>query len=119
VTLTMTDAHVGRISRRAGVLRVAALDIAGPLAVFQLARFAGLPEVWSLVLAGLPPAVGVVIDWLRWHALDVVGAVVLGGVVLSLALAVASNDSAIVLLESAAVTAAFGIACLVSLGRRR
>jgi hypothetical protein len=107
------------VSRRAGVLRLVGLDIVGPLVLYRVCRGAGLPEVWSLVLAGILPGIGVVIDWLRWHTLEVVGAVVLGGIGLSVVLALVSDDPKVVLLEGAAITAAFGVGCLLSLTARR
>ena len=42
------------LSRRAGMARTLGLDLIGPLLVFQICRRAGLSEVWSLVVAGLP-----------------------------------------------------------------
>jgi len=107
-------------TRRAGVLRIVGLDVVGPLLVFRLCRDAlGMSEVWSLVVSGTLPALGVAVDWVRWRTLEVVGAVVLGGIALSVVLAVVSNNAEVVLLEGAATTAAFGVACLASLGLRR
>ena len=63
--------------------RMLGLDIIGPLVAYQLLRSAGLAEVWSLVLAGTLPGFGVLVDYLRWRTLDVVGVVVLGGIGLS------------------------------------
>jgi hypothetical protein len=115
-----TDAGNPVTSRRAGVLRIVGLDVVGPLLVFRLCRdTVGMPEVWSLVVSGALPALGVAVDWLRWRTLEVVGAVVLGGISLSVVLALVSSDTKVVLLEAAATTAAFGVACLVSLGLRR
>jgi hypothetical protein len=99
--------------------RIALLDIAGPLVVYRVYRAAGGSEVWSLVISGLPPGLGVLFDLLRWRTLEVVGAVVLGGIALSIVLAFISNNPTVVLLEGAALTAAFGVACLASLRRRR
>ena len=113
------DRRGGTVTRRAGVLRTVGLDIVGPLVVYEVCRRAGVPTVWALVVSGFPPAVGVLVDWLRWRTLEVVGAVVLGGIALSIMLALLSNDPRVVLLEGAAMTAAFGVACLISLGRRR
>jgi len=107
------------VSRRAGLLRTLTLDIAGPLVVYEACRQVGVPTVWALVVSGFPPALGVLFDWVRWRTLEVVGAVVLGGIALSIVLALLSNDPKVVLLEGAAMTAAFGVACLVSLRRRR
>jgi hypothetical protein len=75
--------------------------------------------VWSLVLAGTLPVIGVLVDYLRWRTVDVVGVVVLSGIGLSIVLAVVTDDPKIVLLESAAITGAFGSACLVSLATRQ
>jgi len=118
VGVTM-DRRGATVSRRAGVLRTLSLDIFGPLVVYEACRLAGVPTVWALVVSGCPPAFGVLFDWLRWRTLEVVGAVVLGGIALSIVLAMLSNDPKVVLLEGAAMTGAFGVACLVSLGRRR
>jgi hypothetical protein len=114
------DTRKQMTSRRAGVLRIVGLDVVGPLLVFRLCRDAvGMPEVWSLVVSGSLPAFGVAVNWVRWRTLEVVGAVVLGGIALSVVLALVSDDSRVVLLEGAATTAGFGVACLVSLGLRR
>ena len=107
------------VSRRSGALRTLGLDIVGPLVTFQVLRALGLTELWSLVLSGTLPALGVAYDWLRWRTLGVVGVIVLSGIALSVLLALISNDPKVVLLEGAAITAAFGIACLLSLRWRR
>ena len=105
--------------RRGAALRILALDVVGPLLVYRVCLAAGVPTVWSLVASGLPPGLGVFADWLRWRTLEVVGAIVLGGIAVSIALALVSDDPKVILLEGAAGTAAFGVACLVSLTRRR
>jgi hypothetical protein len=107
------------LSRSAGMARTLGLDLIGPLVLFRLCRRAGLSEVWSLVVAGLLPGIGVLIDWIRFRTLQVVGAVVLAGIALGIALALLSDDPEVVLLEGVAITAAFGLACLVSLVGRR
>jgi hypothetical protein len=117
--MTTDSQDIGPTSRRAGMARIALLDIAGPLVVYRVCRAAGGSEVWSLVISGLPPGLGVLFDLLRWRTLEVVGAVVLGGIALSIVLAFISNNPRVVLLEGAALTAAFGVACLASLHRRR
>lgn len=108
-----------RVSRRAGVLRLFALDVAGPLVVYAVCRAAGLAQVWSLVVSGSPPGFGVVFDWRRWRTLEVVGAIVLGGIALSVALALITASPKAVLLESAGGNGGFGLLCLLSLARRR
>jgi hypothetical protein len=106
-------------SQRAAQVRVIGLDIVGPLVAYRLLRSAGVSQVWSLVLSGCLPGIGVVFDYVRWRTLEVVGAIVLGGIALSVVLALISGSTKAVLLEGAAGTAAFGVACFASLGRHR
>ena len=117
--MTTGDVRPATLSRRAGMVRTLGLDLIGPLIVFQVCRRAGLSEVWSLVVAGLLPGIGVLLDWARFRALQVVGVVVLAGIALGVVLALVSDDPKVVLLGDAAITAAFGVACLVSLLGRR
>lgn len=116
--MAQSEATVGPVGRTAGVLRTVGLDIAAPLLVYQLCRMAGMSAVWALVVSGTPPAFGVFFDWLRWRTLEVVGAVVLAGIALSVVLALVTDDPKVVLLEGAILTGAFGLACLGSLGTR-
>ncbi|MEM8619749.1 MAG: VC0807 family protein [Actinomycetota bacterium] len=108
-----------RAGTRFAAVRMVLLDVVGPLVVFQVARRTGISEVWSLVLSGVPPAVGVCVDWQRRRRIEVIGVVVLSGIALSLVLAVLSNDPKVILLEGAAVTAVFATAQLMSLRMRR
>jgi hypothetical protein len=75
--------------------------------------------VWALVLSGASPGLGVLIDFIRWRTLEVVGAIVLTSITLSAILALVSGSTKAVLLEGAAGTAGFGLLCLVSLARHR
>lgn len=97
------------------MLRVVGLDVVAPLVVFQLARQIGVPVVWALVASGFPPLAGVIGDWIRWRTVEMVGVVVCAGIVLSVVLALVSNDPRVVLLEGVVVTFAFGVGCLWSL----
>jgi hypothetical protein len=106
-------------NQRLARARILGFDIVGPLVVYRLCRSGGVPQVWSLVLSGCLPGVGVLIDYLRWRTLEIVGAVVLGGIALSVTLALISGSTKAVLLEGAGTTAAFGVACFVSLSRHR
>lgn len=100
-------------------MRLVGLDLVGPLVVYRLCRMGGVPAVWSLVLSGASPGLGVLIDYARWRTLEVVGAVVLAGIALSVILALVSGSTKAVLLEGAGGTAGFGLLCLVSLARHR
>ena len=116
--MTTSDAD-RRVSTRAGLARILGLDIVGPLVLYRVCRSAGLPTVWSLVVSGCSPGLGVVVDYLRWRTLEVVGAIVLTGITFSVVLALISGSPKAVLLESAATTAGFGLLCFLSLKSRR
>lgn len=73
----------------------------------------------ALILSGILPAAGVLIDFVRHRTLDVVGAVVLGGIVCGVILGVVTHSGRALLLEGSVVTAAFGLAALASLRARR
>lgn len=117
----MADASVASRSgsARSGAARIIGLDIAGPLIAYRLCRAGGMPQVWSLVASGALPGLGVLVDYVRWRTLEVVGALVLGGIFLSVALALISGSTKAVLLEGAGTTGAFGLACLASVATRR
>ena len=87
----------------------------GPLVVYRLCRVAGVPAVWALVLSGCSPGLGVLIDFVRWRTLEVVGAIVLTSIALSVIFALVSGSTRVVLLEGAGGSAAFGVLCLLSL----
>lgn len=106
-------------SDRMATARILGLDIVGPLLLYRICRSAGLPTVWSLVISGCSPGIGVVIDYLRWRTLEVVGALVLTGITFTVILALISGSAKAVLLESAATTAGFGSLCFLSLLSRR
>ena len=108
-----------RVSTRVGAIRVVSLDLVGPLLVYRICRSAGLPTVWSLVLSGTSPGLGVLIDYARWRTLDVVGVVILSGIGLSVVLALFSGSPKAVLLESAGLTGLFGVLCFLSLALHR
>ncbi len=111
--------EVHHLGRRSGAARMLLVDIVLPLFVFRMARAAGLAEVWSLVISGLPPAAGVFFDWQRRRQIEAVGVVVMGGITLSLVLALLSDDPKIILLEGALATAVFAVAHLLSIRMRR
>jgi hypothetical protein len=117
--MTVRDVRALLPSRRADMLRTVGLDIIAPLIVYRLLRGAGMSTVWSLVLSGLPPGLGVAIDWRRTRSLDAVAVVVLSGIALNVVMALVTSDPKWVLLDGAATTGVFGLACALSLRWRR
>ena len=95
------------------------VDVAAPLAAYSLLRSAGLSAVTALLLSGVFPAAGVAIGVARNRRLDVVGALVLAGIVVGTILGLATHSAKLLLVEGSVPTAVFGVACLGSLRARR
>ena len=93
-------------------------DVAAPLAAYSLLRSAGLTAVTALLLSGVFPALGVTIAVIQNRRLDVVGALVLAGIVVGTVLGLVSHSTRLLLVEGSVPTAVFGLACLASLWRR-
>jgi intracellular septation protein A len=94
-------------------------DVAAPLVAYAVLRSAGLTTVTALLLSGVFPALGVAIAVISHRRLDVVGALVLAGIVVGTILGLVSHSARLVLAEGSVPTAVFGIACLGSLPTRR
>jgi hypothetical protein len=93
-------------------------DIAAPLVAYNVLRSAGLTAVTALLLSGVFPAVGVAVGVIRHRRLDVVGAVVLAGIVMGTVAGLVSHNARLVLVEGSVPTAVFGVVCLGSLWAR-
>jgi hypothetical protein len=65
------------------------------------------------------PAIGVLIDFAHHRRLDVVGAVVLGGILCGVILGLITHSPRALLLEGSVVTGAFALTALASLRARR
>lgn len=98
---------------------IAVFDVAGPLVAYQLLRSAGQSAVSALVLSGILPALGIVINLVRRRRIDAVGILVLAGIAVGTILGVVTHDPKLVLLEGSVPTAVFGLACLGSLWASR
>lgn len=94
-------------------------DIVGPLVAYNVLRSHGASQVLALILAGILPAIGVLIDVIHNRSLDVVGCVVLGGLLLGAILGLLTHSPRAVLLEGSVVTATFALAALGSLFTKR
>lgn len=105
--------------RLRSITKIVIIDVAAPLIAYSLLRSAGMSTVTALVLSGAFPALGVAIGAIRHRRLDVVGAVVLAGILVGTVLGLISHSARLVLLEGSVPTALFGLACLGSLRMRR
>jgi hypothetical protein len=97
---------------------IAIFDVIGPLVAYSLLRSAGLSEVTALVLSGVLPLIEVSVSVVRRRRLDVIGAVVLIGIVVGSILGLVSGNARLVLLEGSIPTAVFAVVCLGSLWPR-
>ena len=72
-------------------------DVAAPLAAYSVLRSAGLTAVTALLLSGVFPALGVTIGVIQNRRLDVVGALVLTGIVVGTVLGLVSHSTRLLL----------------------
>jgi intracellular septation protein A len=98
---------------------IVVFDIAGPLVVYSQLRAAGLSAVSALIISGVLPAIGVAIGIIQHRRLDVIGAMVLLGILVGTVLGLLSHNARLVLMEGSVPTAFFGLVCLGSLWARR
>ena len=113
----------GTKSETAGRLRsiakIVIIDVTAPLIAYSLLRSAGMSTVTALVLSGVFPALGVAIGVIKHRRLDVVGALVLAGILAGTVLGLISHSTRLVLMEGSVPTVIFGVGCLGSLWTRR
>jgi hypothetical protein len=99
--------------------KILVIDVAAPLATYYLLRAAGFSSVSALLLSGVLPALGFVAGIIRSRHIDVVGALVLTGIVVGTVLGLVSHSSRLVLMEGSVPTAIFGLGCLGTLWTKR
>ena len=122
---TSNDARqaAGHTPAKGGRLRSIAMivifDVAAPLAAYSLLRSAGMAAVTALLLSGVFPVLGVSIGAIQNRRLDVVGSLVLAGIVVGTVLGLISHSTRLLLVEGSVPTAIFGVACLGSLWARQ
>jgi hypothetical protein len=112
----------GNPAAKGGPIRSMAIivifDVAAPLTTYFILRSAGWTAVSALLLSGVFPTVHVATNAIRNRRLDVVGALVLGGIALATVLGLVSHSAKWLLAEGSVPTAVFGVVCLVSLWAR-
>jgi len=106
-------------ARLRSIAKIVIIDVAAPLIAYSLLRSAGMSTVTALVLSGVFPALGVAIGVAQHRRLDVVGALVLAGIIVGTLLGLISHNARLVLMEGSVPTVIFGLACLGSLWTRR
>jgi hypothetical protein len=101
------------------IAMIVIFDVAGPLVLYKVLRSAGMTAVSALLLSGVLPALGVIIAGIRHRRLDVVGALVLAGIVVGAVLGLTTHSARLILVEGSVPTGVIGIAFLGSLWARR
>ncbi|MFF7415729.1 VC0807 family protein [Streptomyces lydicus] len=96
-----------------------ALDVVIPLAVFYGSRAAGTDQWLALVLAGVAPAAGIVLTWVRQRRVDATALFVIAAMALSLLVAMVSGDPRALLARESWITGALGLWILGSLALAR
>jgi hypothetical protein len=105
--------------RLQSITRIVIFDVGAPFATYSLLRSAGVTAVTALLVSGVFPALGVAIGAIRHRRLDVVGVLVLAGIIVGTIFGLVSHSARLLLLEGSVPTAVFGVACLGSLWARR
>jgi hypothetical protein len=80
----------GRLRQIATIL---VFDLGGPLLAYALLRSAGLGSVAALVVSGVLPALGIAIGAVADRRLDVIGAMVLAGILVGTILGLTSHNA--------------------------
>jgi hypothetical protein len=104
---------------RSGAMIALAVDVAVPLAVFYLARSAGLNQWSALLLAAIAPAAGIGWTWTRQRRLDPTAVFVIAAMALSVLVALFTGDPRALLARESWLTGAAGLWILGSLATRR
>lgn len=87
-----------------------------PLVVYEIGRHAGLADATALAVSAVPPALSIVVEWAWRRVLNVIGAIVLVGILLGLAAVFVLHGNELLLkMRESVVTGLFGLVCLASL----
>lgn len=113
----MTAGHRphGRASRVRQVAMILVFDLGGPLVAYTLLRSGGMGTVAALIISGIFPALGIAIGALVDRRLDIIGVVVLAGLVVGTVAGLISNNARLYLVEGAVPSLVFALACLGTL----
>ena len=105
----------GALSRVRQVAMILVFDLGGPLLAYSLLRSHGMSTVAALILSGIFPALGIAIGALVDQRLDIIGVVVLAGLVVGTVAGLVSHNARLYLVEGAVPSLVFALACLGSL----
>ena len=98
---------------------IGVFDLGGPLIAYGVLRLAGMSALVALMIGGVLPALGIAVGGWADRRLDVIGVVVLAGIVVGTALGITSHNARLYLLEGSVPSVVFALACLFSLRLRQ
>jgi len=107
-------AAVPRMNIR-GLLPSILINGAVPLAIYLILKHYNYSDLIALSASVLFPVIGSVISIVRQHTLDLIAAIALVGIAVSIIAVFLGGDPKILLIRESFVTGALGIACFVSL----
>jgi len=97
------------------IAMILVFDLGGPLLAYTLLRSDGLSTVVALITSGILPALGIVIGAVVDRRVDIIGVVVLAGLVVGTVAGLVSNNARLYLVEGTVPSLVFALACLGSL----
>src|SRR4029077_14637850 len=95
------------VPRLRQIAMILVFDLGGPLLAYSSLRSAGMSAVAALVISGVLPALGIVIGALADRRLDVIGVVVLAGLLAVPLLGLTSHNARLYLIEGSVPSAVF------------
>jgi hypothetical protein len=98
-----------------GLLPSILINGAVPLAIYLILKHYNYSDLIALSASVLFPVIGSVISIVRQHTLDLIAAIALVGIAVSIIAVFLGGDPKILLIRESFVTGALGIACFVSL----
>jgi len=105
----------GPLTRVRQIAMILVFDLGGPLLAYTLLRSEGLSTVAALIISGIFPALGIAVGAVVDRRLDIIGVVVLAGLVVGTVAGLISNNARLYLVEGAVPSLVFALACLGSL----
>jgi hypothetical protein len=107
-----------RMSLRGSLLdigRSLVINGAVPLVVYNVLKGQGASDITALGVAAVVPAIDGIVTVVRRHRIDLISALALAGIAVSVIAMLIGGDPRLLLIRESFLTAALGVACIVSL----
>jgi len=97
-----------------GIGRSLVINGAVPLLIYNLLKSRGASDITALGIAAVVPAIDGIVTVVRKRRIDLISALVLIGITISIIAVLIGGDPRLLLIRESFLTAALGIACFVS-----